>query len=210
MLFTNLLPTKPFTSRKARLYQESRVDFYTSRNKLLSSKGIYDILKRDVHQISYSLKQIGIENIPFGISKRRLVKIKGKPNYVQHKVPTSHTLQTVFYREYLYGIKCILQFHFYKDQFFYGQIEFRSSESGFTDSLLQIINEKYKVEHLTDRPIVDPYNNQVIFKNDINPSLSYLSGDELIKESIRNELNQKESAYQRNTSYQFAHIIDLI
>lgn len=197
-------------TRKNRLYRQSRVDFYTGRNSLANTASLASIINKGIINSSCSIYDIAIQNIAFGMSSKQLIKIKGKPNFIQKKGLASTNIKSIFYRESLKGVKCILQFHFYKDQFFYGHMELRHNKCGFKEEVEELIKTKYGIDEIRNGSIIDQAGNQIFFKNDITPSLSYLTGDSLIKASIKNELNEIKSINNRKASMQVAQILDLI
>ncbi len=210
MLLNRLLLPKYLGSRKNRLYFQSRVDFYTGRNSLTHTTSLKNIISQQSINSSCSINNIAIQDIDFGISSKELLKIKGKPNFIQKKGLASDNLKTFFYRESLKGVKCILQFHFYNDQFFYGHMELRHNKCGFKEEIEELIKNKYGIDQIRNGAIIDQSGNKIYFKNDIIPSLSYITGDKHIKESIRKELNKRESISNRKSSMQMAQILDLI
>ena len=177
---------------------------------MINTASLLNIINQDNINSSCSIYDIAVDNIDFGVSSKQLLKIKGKPNFIQKKGLVSENIKTLFYRELIKGVKCIIQFHFYNDQFFYGHMELRHDKCGFKEEVEELIKAKYGIDEIRNGSIIDQSGNQIFFKNDITPSLSYLTGDSTIKACIRKELNEIKLISDRKSSVQVSHILDLI
>ena len=88
-------------------------------------------------------------------------------------------------------------------------MELRHDKCGFKEEVEELIKAKYGIDEIRNGSIIDQSGNQIFFKNDITPSLSYLT--RLNDQSMyKKELNEIKLISDRKSSVQVSHIIDLI
>lgn len=209
-LLNRLLLPKQLGFKKNRLYHQSRVDFYEGRNSLTRLTSLKNLIAKDSLHTSNSLQQIQIQNIPFGVSTREIQKLKGTANYHQKNKQALSEIDTLFYRENLYGVTCIIQLQLFNDQFFFGNIELRHNTHGFGEKIEKLIQEKYGIDHLIKDTITDQNGHQIRFSNGLIPNISYLSGDKDLRTEILKAIETVESIPNKNTIHQASKILDLI
>lgn len=201
MLFTRHLLPKQIGFKKSRLYNQSRVDFYTGRNKLSIRSSLRDVVYRDTLHTPITDVEITTEQFTFGIHPKELLSKKGKANFKQDNHSSLPGLEAYFFRKKINDIKCIQQYHFFKNQFFYGHVEFRNCHTGFEIELKEMLRKKHEllVDHISEAK--DKEGNLVWINAGISPSLNYLTGSEEILNAIKFDLEhieEKKSALHLN------------
>ncbi len=108
-------------------------------------------------------------------------------------------------------MKCILQVHFYQDQFFFGQMEIREGNVEVKKQIGQLLCQKYEIE--SDHwqgAIVDTQSNQLLIKEDIVPSITYLTGDQRVLEEIKTTLLDKVKEKRLSFNHKLDWLIDIV
>lgn len=210
MLLKRLLSPKYLATAKKRLYYQSRVDFYAGKNAVPSKSSLETLLTDKALNASLTSKSIQIQNIPFGSSTKQLMQIKGKPNYSQTNDLVLKQTKILYYRENLFGVKCILQFHFLNDALFLGRIELRNNQDGFGEKIEELIKEKYAVNELMDNTLIDGDKNIIQFANSIIPSITYFTGYQDIHNTISRQLKKKELKSSQDIKAQKSQILEMI
>lgn len=209
-LLNRLLLPKQIGFKKNRLYHQSRVDFYEGRNSLSRLTSLKNLVASDQLNIANSTEQIRILDIPFGADRKQIQKLKGNPNYFQKNKQALVEIDTIFYREKLFGVTCIIQLHLFNNQLFFGNIELRNNQPGFGEDIEKLIKDKYGVDCLINDSIVDQNGNQIHFKNGMIPNIGYLSGDKTMRTKLLKAINKLESKQNKKTFYQESKLLDLI
>lgn len=197
-------------SRKKRLYRQSKVDFYQSRN-VLSTIAAFDPLLNLNHLDSYSTeKEIRFYGLPFGTSYKEAIRKLGRPNYVEKSNLPNKYQRAIFYRIRIKEVNCILQMHFFTDQFFFGQIEIRDISEKRKREIAQLLCKKYSVddENWTGE-IVDKSGNTISIRHNMIPSVSYLTGDQQLMRNIKVEV-QAERKKKYKTAQEPQWLLDMV
>lgn len=201
----------PFVSEKKRLYRQSRVDFYQGKNALSSHTTLNSVININNLDARSTEKNIQFYGLTFGQSIKDTIQKLGKPNYIDKRKLVSKNQKTIYYRLTIKGVKCILQMHYYKDQFFFGKMEISSSSVDIKKDLGQLVCQKYGItsENWTGS-IIDSSNNIVLIKDNFIPNMSYISGDKDLFEQIRIELASVEKVNKYRRSGQTELLLDMI
>ncbi|MFY0591046.1 hypothetical protein [Roseivirga sp.] len=199
-LFTSDLPWS-FSSKKRKRYHQSRVDFYEGRNALVSSSSFSKLF--NTYNIDTTLKTdkpIRFFGLEFGQTLKETIKKLGKPNYKDKRTFCLNKHATIYYRLSIKEVKCILQIHFYQDQFFFGKMEIRSSNPQAKRDIGALVCQKYGIsEKDWIGSIADEQGNNIEIKQNIVPSVTYLTGNKELIKSIKQELApvKKPKRYSR-------------
>ncbi len=186
--------------KQSRLYKQSKKEFYEGRNLLTTSSSFSQVFTNNRLESQESNKEIKFYGLAFGSSTKDCKKRLGKPNYIDSRSPVIRGLKTFFYRLHIKGIKCILQVHFYQDQFFFGQMEIREGNTAVKNEIARLLCQKYEIEsEVWHGTIIDSSQNQLIIKEDIVPSIAYITGDQFVLDSIKKSLLKKLK--ERNVSF---------
>lgn len=213
MVWTKTRPTSKrlMFFRQSKLYKQSKKEFYEGRNLLTSSTSFSQLFVNHKLESQPTPKNIKFYGLEFGEKTKECRKKLGKPNFIDSRTFVTKGLKTYFYRLQIKGVKCILQVHFYQDQFFYGQMEIREGNLEVKKQISQLLCQKYDIEsEHWQGAIVDQEENQLLIKEDIIPSISYLTGDQQILGEIKKALLKK--AQEKNVSFnqKFEWLLDLI
>jgi len=201
MLFNRPLLPKQLGFKKSRLYKQSRVDFYSGRNKISTLSSLKNIIFRDSLNAPRTESEIVLEQFPFGTNLKELIRAKGKPKFsiTSDGVIPDHKIY--FYRVVVNGVKCIQQFHFFQGQLFFGHVEFRNGNVKLTEQLQQMLASKYQLDSNDINEVVDSNNNSILISGGITLTISYFSGLSDMNLAIKKEIEKiesKKSALQHN------------
>ncbi len=178
-----------FGSKKRRLYKQSRSDFYEGRNALLSHVSFDSILNLNHLESIYTEKGVQFYGLSFGQTLKETIKKLGKPNYVDHRKLALKHQKTIYYRLTIKEERCILQMHYYKDQFFYGKMEIKGNDPVAKRVIGQLVCQKYNIsEQDWTGSIIDSNQNKILIKENIVPNVCYITGDKVLMNEIRAEL----------------------
>jgi len=192
MLFSKTLLPNNLGTKKGRLYKQSKADFYAGRNKIPVLASMQDIVSKE--SINTPLTEINVEpeKLVFGSSSKELFSAKGKPNFTLQNDAVLKDLKVYFYRVMVNGVKCIQQFHYYKNQFFYAHVEFRNCPANFDEQLQDMLMAKYKLSLNKFSGAKDTENNLVLVVGGLTPAISYVAGKKALMDDIKNEIERLE------------------
>ena len=211
MLSTTHAYKRLFFLKKSRLYKQSKKDFYTGKNLLTSSSSFGQIFKNHRLESQQANKSIKFYGLEFGSSTKTCRKRLGKPNYIERESSVMGGLKAYFYRLRMKGIRCILQIHFYQDQFFFGQMEIREGNTALKNDINKLLCEKYGIETgVWHGTIADKDNNQLIIKEDTVPNITYVTGDQVLLQDIRQSLIKKLKTKDVTFNQRLEWLIDAI
>lgn len=201
-----------FGSKKRRLYRQSRVDFYEGRNALASTSSFNNILTSNTIDASLSTdKRIKFYGLYFGQSLKETIKKLGKPNYKDKRSLVLKNQVTIYYRLTIKEVKCILQMHFYKDEFFFGKMEIRSSNPTVKRDIGELVCQKYGItEKDWTGSIFDNDGNKVLIKQNMIPNVCYITGDKTLIAALKMELNLIEQPKKYRRSGQTELLLDMV
>ncbi len=201
----------PFRSKKRRLYRQSRTDFYEGKNALSSHNTFISILNKTHLDALSTEKKIQFYGLTFGQSVKSTVQKLGKPNYTDKRKLVSKNQKTIYYRLLIKEVKCVLQMHFYKDQFFFGRMEIRGGNSSIKKDIGQLVCKKYGIsQEGWTGSIVDIEKNIVTINDNFIPSMSYITGNKKLLDEIRRELTRSEKLKEYKQSGQTELLLDMI
>ena len=200
-----------FFYRRSSSYKQSRKEFYEGRNLLSNSRSFGQVFANHRLESQQSAKEIKFYGLAFGSSSRACRKRLGKPNYVDSRSPVIKGLKTYFYRLHIKGVKCILQIHFFQDAFFFGQMEIREGNTEVKKEISKLLCQKYEIESdVWHGAIVDSMANQLLIKEDIVPSISYITGETEILLKIKHALLQKVKQKNINFNQKLEWLLDVV
>lgn len=201
-----------FGSKKRRLYRQSRLDFYEGRNALTSTASFHKILNSNNLDASLSTEKcIKFYGLYFGQSLKETIKKLGKPNYKDKRTLVLKNQVTIYYRLTIKEVKCILQMHFYKDQFFFGKMEIRNSNPSVKRDIGELVCQKYGVnEKDWTGSIFDDDGNKVLIKQNIIPNVCYITGDKTLTAALKMELNLIEQPKKYRRREQTELLLDMV
>ena len=201
-----------FSSKKRRRHHQSRVDFYEGRNALVSKTSFESIFNS--HNLDTALstnKSIRFFGIRFGQSLKEAIKKLGKPNYKDQRPLSLKQHNTIYYRLTIKEVKCILQLHFYQDSFFFGKMEIRSSNPQIKRDIAELVCQKYGVsEKNWIGSIFDENGHKINIKQNIIPSVSYVTGDQEIIVAIKTELAAVKTQKRYGRLAQAELLLDMV
>lgn len=188
MLFRTLFKSIK-SPKKRKHYKESRREFYKNKNALVTKSSVYDLVTRDTEGAFETRKEINFYSIPFGTTLKDCKSKMGKPNFEVKKGKALNSQSTIFYRLQISDIKCILQLHFFNDKFFFGQVSSKYNTGHFSEELLNILREKYKLpKSKLFEVITDEFSNKIEIIEGMAPCIRYTTGNQTILTEIREAL----------------------
>lgn len=212
MMWTLSIPDFPWLfGKKRRLYNQSRTDFYEGRNSLTTHTSLNAILNFNQLDSLSTSKPIQFYGLQFGQSYKETIKKLGKPNFVDKRRLAVKQQKTIFYRLTIKEVKCILQIHFFQDQFFYGKMELRGSNPTAKRDIGLLVCQKYGItEENWTGSILDPSGNLILIKENIVPNICYITGNKQIVQALRNELNILEGFKKHKQVGQSEILLDMV
>lgn len=213
MVWTKIRPTSKrlMFFRQSKLYKQSKKEFYEGRNLLTSSSSFSQLFVNHKLESQPSQKNIKFYGLAFGAKTKECRKRLGKPNFIDSRSLVIKGLKTFFYRIQIKGVKCILQVHFYQDQFFFGQMEIREGNLEIKKQISQLLCQKYEIEsEHWQGAIVDHEGNQLLIKEDIIPSISYLTSNQQILGNIKQTLLNKVKEKNLSFNQKFEWLLDIV
>lgn len=210
MLSNKSILSRLLGSKKRRFYEQSRVDFYTSRNKLASLAAFENLLFPSNINAQHTQTLINLDRFDFGQSPKQLIKTKGKPNFSIKRDSVVEGHEVLFYKKIFNGLKCIQQYHFFDQQFFYGHVEFRSVPKDFDVQLEELLQKKYHISLDQGNIITDDLNNIITVHTGLIKQMTYLSSSFKIVNPLRLALRRQstqQSALQPKHLEKLIHMI---
>ncbi|WP_422009221.1 hypothetical protein [Roseivirga pacifica] len=197
--------------RKRKYYREDRVDFYRNKNALIAKASINDIITRNSYDVFLSKKHINFYGIAFGTSLKACKKKMGKPNFEVKKGSALEGQNTIFYRLRIANVKCVLQLHFFNDQFFFGQLSLKHNTGYFSGELINIVREKYGLpEAKYFELITDEHDNKIEFIEGMAPCIRYTTGDQKLLAEIRTALHSAQTKQRSRRLKQNEMLLELV
>ncbi|OEJ99857.1 hypothetical protein [Roseivirga misakiensis] len=200
------------SSKKRRRYQQSRIDFYEGRNALVS-RSSFSVLfnSHDATPSRDTEKPIRFFGLEFGQSVKETIKKLGKPNYKDKRTLCLDKHTTIYYRLMIKQVKCILQMHYYQDQFFFGKMEIRSSNPQTKRDISALVCQKYGIsENDWTGAIIDQNSNKVHIKQNMVPSVIYVTGNQFLLNRIKLELVPVQSTKRYSRLEQSELLLDMV
>jgi len=210
MLFKRFILPNYLGSKKNRLYQQSRRDFYTYRNKLSSRAALENILRPSTINAQVTNTEINLNGVEFGSNPKLLIKTKGKPNYRILKGSILPGHEAFFYKRIVEGLKCIQQYHYIDGKLFFGHVEFRSIPEDFDAQLEQILQEKYQVSVKESDTICDQQHNVIRIHKGLVKQMSYLCGLKEIIVPLKLRIENKDTYKAALHSNHLEKLINMI
>ncbi len=176
-------------------YYYNKYAYYTNLfHKYTSLKTFLENIFNNTESIEkyHTSEIIKFNGIDFGVSKKEIKKKFGKPVFKwNNRRIVNHSL--FVYKMYIGNYKTNVEFHFYNKVFFAGKYVFSNALSeGDRKKIEKIIFEKYKVnkaELIQDKlMIVNKQLNSIIIQNEINYTLTYLTGDTFLIDNIHRQI----------------------
>lgn len=200
-----------FGSKKRRLYQQSRTDFYEGKNALVSHASFDSILNLNHLESQYTGKDVQFYGLSFGQSLKETTKKLGRPNYVDNRKLALKHQKTIYYRLTIKEEKCILQMHYYRDQFFFGKMEIKGNNPITKRDIGQLICQKYGISQQDwTGSIIDSNQNKILIKENIVPNVCYITGDKVLMNEIRAELKSILTAKKYRQIGQSELLLDMV
>lgn len=200
-----------FGSKKRRLYKQSRADFYEGRNALVSCASFDSILNLNHLESLGTEKGIQFYGLSFGQSVKATIQKLGKPNYVDNRKLALKNQKTIYYRLTIKEERCILQMHYYKDQFFFGKMEIKGNNPVAKRDIGQLVCQKYGISQQDwTGSIIDSNQNKILIKENIVPNVCYISGDKDLLNEIRVELTSILNAKKYRQVGQSELLLDMV
>ena len=213
MVWTKYVPTykRLFFYRKTKRYEQTRREFYQSRNLLNTPASFQQVFTNHRSQSQESHKEIKFYGLRFNSTTKECKKCLGKPNFIDAKQEIITGINTYFYRLQIKGVKYILQIHFYKDCFFYAQMEIREGNLKIKKEIRNLIYRKYEIESLTSfGAIIDSNNNQLLLKEDIVQNITYITGNKQILSEIKKDFMNREESKNSSLNQKLQWLIDVM
>ncbi len=186
----NLCLQRDSYSGYSHYYKLTVFDRYTNLNSLV--KIICETKTSDSYCTEETIKFKG--KIDFGTPKSQVIKTLGSPFlYFENPELKSHTV--IFYKCYIGNYKTNLELHFFNQIFFMGVFTFNQvSDPKEKNKIKDILFEKYKVSNEEckneNQIIVDKHQNRILINDNIHYSIVYISGNEIIQNNIKNNIEQ--------------------
>ncbi len=97
--------------------------------------------------------------------------------------------KTIYYRLTIKEERCILQMHYYKDQFFFGKMEIKGNDPVAKRAIGQLVCQKYNIAQQDwTGSIIDSNHNKILIKENMVANVCYITGDKVLMNEIRSEL----------------------
>lgn len=197
--------------KRRKMYREDKADFYRNKNALVAKSVINNAISRTSSSVFKTQKRINFYGIAFGSTLKACKKKMGKPNYHIKKTNVLEGQQILFYRLRIAKVKCVLQLHFFNDQFFFGQLSLKHNTGYISDDLVKIVREKYGLPDNKDFELIeDDKQNQIEFLEGMAPCIRYTSGDEPLLAEIRTALYSAHRKHKIKQVRQEEMLLDLV
>ena len=123
-------------------------------------------------------QEILMMNVKWGSSKKTIIRLLGNPRFANK--PLAHAPREIlFFKQQIAEEKAIIQCHFFKDQFYYSQLDFVTSLSRENKKVQEMVRQKYGIEdnkYSGDLVLADPCGNKLIIENNVYLQLHYMTG----------------------------------
>ncbi|GEM_PF-797503 len=181
-----VVPFASFLGKKSKYYLETREDYYEARNILPDSASFERLSiesKTEERKTQTTIKCYGLD---FGSSVKESITSLGKPNYISKRTSFLRDHDILFYKVNISKVKCILQLHFFQDQFFLGVIELRSDRKDFKSRVTDVLMQKYDVpKNIWTGRLSDPQQNTIEMRANMVPYIVYRFGDRLLNQRLQ-------------------------
>lgn len=206
-----VIPFAPFLVKKSRYYSETREDFYEARNVLSNIEGFQRLLQPVSQGTCKTQTVIRCYGLSFGVSLKESMASLGKPNFISKKSSFLPDHQILFYKVRISQVKCILQLHFFQDQFFLGVIELRSDRKDFKNRVTDILRKKYSIPKNTwTGTLSDPYENTIEMKANMVPHIVYRFGDKRLNQQLRLQLADNTALLRKQADRELDFLLDVV
>jgi hypothetical protein len=192
-------------NRYSSFYQE-RESFYRSFINQYYLDFAHQMLSQE-HFDPYLIKTlIAPQDIQFGASPRRVIWKIGMPSFQVKDINDFKDHKILFYRTKLLKQKVLIQFHFIGGFFYYSQLSFLTFTESTNNILFDSIRVKYECPANAEKQdklvMLDICNNKLIIEKGVYLTLSYITGDTMPREMMRDQLRQKYDLVNKADNYE--------
>jgi hypothetical protein len=144
----------------------------------------------------FALTQLDIQflNVPFTTTRRQLVKLLGKPQYVKaYQLSSSCEFRIYFYKKRFFKNNVIVQFYFVNDIFAYCIVTFLTLDTADEKKLIGLLNSKYLdsgASSQSETSIRDKNGYYVYYENAFYSSLVYINNSLVVREALSHDERQ--------------------
>lgn len=193
----SLINKLPFLRSYATNSDSYSTYYYRTRlNRISSWEKINELNSNTKDDFLTTTERIEFRNIPFGSTKKFVLKHLGTPRYemIDKEFIDGHLI--LFYKFKMVGISIKCELHFIDNYFFLATYTFNCCSEGKNENVESILLTKYlglKYDYQTNIKIIDKNKNTLIMERGVELNVSYQTGDPEFKKMVLKVIYEKSS-----------------